>query len=258
MLKRIINQILQLTLPSKTYLKLIIWKRGFEEPELKLVYDFCDPNGISIDVGAANGMYLAHLYKISKKCFAFEPREEALQNLKKVFSGITTNIQFEQVALSDFSGSTKLRVLKSNDRLSTIEAENTIEKFGDVQLVKVPVRKIDDYDYEDKVSFIKIDVEGHEEAVIKGAFNIIRRDHPFLLIEIEERHKKNSIEQVKNLLQKFGYQGFYYMNGLLHNLELFNLSDHHTFNKPGQPYIFNFVYAHQDALPKISHLVNKV
>ena len=257
MLKRVINNILQTTLPSKTYLKLIIWKRGFEEPELRLVYDFCDEDSISIDVGAANGMYLAHLYKISKKCFAFEPREDALQNLKKVFSGITSNIQFEQVALSDFSGSTKLRILKSNDRLSTIEAENTIEKFGDVQLVEVPVRKIDDYEYPDKVSFIKIDVEGHEEAVIKGAMNTIQRDHPFLLIEIEERHKKNSIDHIKTLLEEFGYKGFYYMDGSLHNIEMFNLSDHHSFNKPGQPYIFNFVYAHQDSLSKISHLVSK-
>ena len=257
MLKRVINNILQTTLPSKTYLKLIIWKRGFEEPELRLVYDFCDEDSISIDVGAANGMYLAHLYKISKKCFAFEPREDALQNLKKVFSGITSNIQFEQVALSDFSGSTKLRILKSNDRLSTIEAENTIEKFGDVQLVEVPVRKIDDYEYPDKVNFIKIDVEGHEEAVIKGAINTIQRDHPFLLIEIEERHKKDSIGHIKNILQAFGYKGFYYMDGSLHNIELFNLSDHHSFNKPGQPYIFNFVYAHQDSLSKISHLVSK-
>lgn len=257
MLKHLINTSLQKILPSKAYLNLLKWKRGFEEPELKLVYDFCDKDSISIDVGAANGMYLAHLYKISKKCFAFEPREEALQNLKKVFSGITSNIQFEQVALSDFSGSTKMRILKSNDRLSTIEAENTIEKFGDVQLVEVPVRKIDDYDYQDKVSFIKIDVEGHEEAVLKGAFNIIQRDHPFLLIEIEERHKKDSIDHIKTLLQKFGYKGFYYMNGLLHNIELFNLRDHHSFNKPGQPYIFNFIYAHQDSLSKISHLLNK-
>lgn len=257
MLKRVINNILQTTLPSKTYLKLIIWKRGFEEPELKLVYDFCDKDSISIDVGAANGMYLAHLYKISKKCYAFEPRSEALQNLKKVFSKITSNIQFEQVAVSDFTGSTKLRILKSNDRLSTIEAENTIEKFGDVELVEVPVKKIDDFEFKDKVSFIKIDVEGHEESVLKGAFNIIQRDHPFLLIEIEERHKKDSIDHIKTLLQKFGYKGFYYMNGLLHNIDLFNIPEHHSYNKAGQPYIFNFIYAHQDSIPKIGHLLNK-
>ena len=256
MLKSIINNILQIILPPKIYLKLIIWKRGFEEPELKLVYDFCDKDSISIDVGAANGMYLAHLYKISKKCYAFEPRDRALQNLKKVFSGITSSIQFEQVALSDFSGSTKLRILKSNDRLSTIETENIIEKFGAIELVEVPVKKLDDYLFEDKVSFIKIDVEGHEASVLKGAFNTIQRDHPFLLIEIEERHKKDSIAHIKTLLQKFGYKGFYYMNGLLHNIESFNIAEHHAYNKPGQPYIFNFIYAHQDSVPKINHLLN--
>ena len=257
MLKHIINTVLQTALPSKTYLNFLIWKRGFEEPELKLVYDFCDKDHTSVDVGAANGMYLAHLYKISKNCYAFEPRKKALDNLKRVFEGITSNIRFEQVALSDHSGSTEMRILKSNDRLSTIESENTIEKFGEVELVRVPVKKLDDYPFPDKVGFIKIDVEGHEESVLNGALEIIRRDHPFLLIEIEERHKKNSIDHIKTLLQEFGYKGFYYLNSHLNAIESFNIPAYHQYGKKGQPYVFNFIYIHQDALPKISHLLNK-
>jgi FkbM family methyltransferase len=255
MLKNIINTVLQTVLPSKAYLSLVKWKRGFEEPELKLVYDFCDKDSISIDVGAANGMYIAHLYKISKRTIAFEPRKAALGNLQKVFAGITSNIQFEQVALSDFSGTTEMKILKSNDRLSTIEAENTIEKFGVVERVSVPVKKLDDYQFTDKVSFIKIDVEGHEESVLKGALNLIQSDHPYLLIEIEERHKKNSIEQIRNLLEQFGYKGYYYLNGHLNSIESFHIPAYHQYGKAGQPYIFNFVYIHQDAIKQVSHLL---
>lgn len=257
MLKNIINTVFQTILPSKTYLGLVKWKRGFEEPELKLVYDFCDKDSISVDVGAANGMYLAHLYQISKKTVAFEPRKAALQNLEKVFSGVTSNIQFEQVALSDFSGNTEMKILKSNDRLSTIEAENTIERFGSVERVSVPVKQLDDYRFDDKVSFIKIDVEGHEESVLKGALNLIRRDHPFLLIEIEERHKKDSIEHIKLLLQQFGYKGYYYLNSRLNAIESFNIPAYHQYGKAGQPYIFNFVYIHQDSVQKVAHLLIK-
>lgn len=257
MLKNIINTFFQTILPSKTYLNLVKWKRGFEEPELKLVYDFCDKDSVSVDVGAANGMYLAHLYKISKKTFAFEPRKAALQNLEKVFAGITSNIQFEQVALSDFSGTTEMKILKSNDRLSTIEAENSIEKFGAVERVSVPVKRLDDYQFNDQVSFIKIDVEGHEESVLKGALNIIQRDHPFLLIEIEERHKKDSIEHIKILLEQFGYKGYYYLNNRLNAIESFNLPAYHQYGKAGQPYIFNFVYIHRDSVSKVNHLLNK-
>lgn len=257
MLKNLINTSLQTILPSKAYLDLLKWKRGYEEPELKLVYDFCNKDSVSIDVGAANGMYLAHLYTISKKCYAFEPREKALENLKRVFSGITSNIQFEQVALSDHSGTTEMKILKSNDRLSTIETENTIEKYGEVELVKVPVKKLDDYPITDKVGFIKIDVEGHEESVIKGALNLIRRDHPFLLIEIEERHKKDSIAHINTLLQNQGYKGYYLLNGRLNTIESFNIPHYHQYNKTGQPYIFNFVYVHNESVARISHLLKR-
>ena len=257
MLKLIINTVFQYILPSKTYLKLLILKRGFEEPELKLVYDFCDKDSISIDVGAANGMYLAHLYKLSKKTYAFEPRKKALQSLKKMFFGITSSIQFEEVALSDVSGSRNLRVLKSNDRLSTIEEENTIEKFGEVEEVKVLVKRIDDYEFTDKVSFIKIDVEGHEESVIKGALGLIKRDHPTLLIEIEDRHKKDSVNVIKTLLQELNYEGFFYMDGFLHKLDAFNIQEHHQYTKHGQPYIFNFIYLHTGSIEKFGYLLKK-
>ncbi|MBC7743600.1 MAG: FkbM family methyltransferase [Flavobacterium sp.] len=257
MVKRLINDILLNILPSRAYLKLLIFKRGYEEPELKLVYEFCDKDSISLDVGAANGMYLAHLYRISKFTYAFEPRKDALQRLKKMFSGITTSIQFEEVALSDISGSKKLRILKINDRLSTIEAENTIEEFGEVDEVNVVVKRIDDYSFNTKVSFIKIDVEGHEEAVIRGATNLLNKDQPVLLVEIEERHKRNSINNVKSFLKKLDYEGYFYLDKVLHRIELFDIQKHHSYHVKSQPYIFNFIYLHKNAISKFSYLISK-
>jgi len=209
MLKETINIILQKILPSKIYLELLIWKRGYEEPEQKLVYDLCDKSLISIDVGAANGSYLAHMYNISKKCYAFEPRKKALKNLENIFSDISNNIQFENVALSNLSGFRELKVPKNYERLSTMESENLIEGFGKIELLKVPVKRLDDYEFEEKVGFIKIDVEGHEESVLQGSINLLERDHPSLLVEIEERHKHNSINNVKTLLMPLGYKGFF-------------------------------------------------
>ena len=94
----ILNKILQTILPSSLYLKLFIWKKGFEEPELKLVYDLCDSSKISVDVGAANGLYLAHLYPISKECYAFEPREGALNNLKKIAKELGESMSNEELS----------------------------------------------------------------------------------------------------------------------------------------------------------------
>jgi hypothetical protein len=43
------------------------------------------------------------------------------------------------------------------------------------------------------ISLIEVNVEEHEEAVLKGAQGIIGHDHPKLTIEIEERHNEGAI-----------------------------------------------------------------
>jgi hypothetical protein len=59
------------------------------------------------------------------------------------------------------------------------------------------------------VGFVKIDVEGHEEAVLHGGLETLKREKPNLMIEIEERHAPGSLERVTNFLSTIGYAGFY-------------------------------------------------
>ena len=254
MLKKTINRTLQRILPFRLYFSLLKWKRGYEEPELKLVQHLCDKNSISIDVGAANGLYLSHLYALSAKCYAFEPRIAALENLKRMFSGISDSIQFENVALSNFSGFTEMKILKSNSTLSTIESGNLIERFGEVEITNVSVKRLDNYKFLGTVGFIKIDVEGHEEAVLEGSLELLKRDKPSLLIEIEERHKPDSVSSINKLLIGLGYQGFFYMNEYLNSLESFDLKKYQNFGSE-DIYIFNFIFVHQTKLSTIDHLL---
>lgn len=251
----VLNKILQTILPPTLYLRLFIWKKGFEEPELRLVYDLCDSNKISVDVGAANGLYLAHLYAISKSCYAFEPRQKALNSLKNIFSEISNSIIFEGVALSNIEGFTELKILKSNTQLSTIEKGNLIERFGEVDVVKTPVKRLDSYQFSDSVGFIKIDVEGHEQAVLEGATGVLERDRPHLLIEIEERHKQGSVFDIRKFLGEYGYQGYYYDDNRLKGMDNFDLNKLQVFGKKDSPYIFNFIYIHQSNLSAIAHLL---
>ncbi len=254
MLKQTINLTLQKILPSRLYFNLLKWKRGYEEPELKLVKHLCDKKSISIDVGAANGLYLSHLYRVSAKCYAFEPRITAIENLKRMFSGISNSIQFENVALSDFSGFTEMKILKSNSTLSTIESGNLIERFGEVELANVPVKRLDDYKFDGTVGFIKIDVEGHEEAVLEGSLELLQRDKPSLLIEIEERHKPGSVAGINNFLTRQGYEGFFYQDEQLHSMGSFDLEKYQNFGSKDR-YIFNFIFIHQSKLSIIDHLL---
>lgn len=73
----------------------------------------------------------------------------------------------------------------------------------------MPLRRLGDYGLEN-VSFIKIDVEGHEEAVLAGALETIRANSPTLLIECEERHNPGGLARINETLSGLGYEGFFF------------------------------------------------
>ena len=73
----------------------------------------------------------------------------------------------------------------------------------------MPVRRLDDLlDGERRsVSFIKIDVEGHEVAVLEGARHTIATHKPNLLIEIEGRFLDGPVQDVIDRVLALGYRG---------------------------------------------------
>ena len=81
-----------------------------------------------------------------------------------------------------------------------LEEEETSQKVFDIE-----VSTLDTLFKHTKVHFIKIDVEGHELNVLKGAAQVLLRDSPLLLVEIEKRHNLENAEMVFDLLEKHGY-----------------------------------------------------
>jgi hypothetical protein len=71
--------------------------------------------------------------------------------------------------------------------------------------IKVPLVTIDSLGLAN-VTFMKIDVEGHEVSVLKGAANTIKRDRPRLFVEVEQRVQP--VSQVTGLLTSWGYEGW--------------------------------------------------
>ena len=75
---------------------------------------------------------------------------------------------------------------------ATIHTLNEVKNF---KSFNVETKKLDDFNFLNKISFIKIDVEGHETEVIKGSLNIINKHKPILLVEIEEKHTKKMLKK---------------------------------------------------------------
>ncbi|WP_246642623.1 FkbM family methyltransferase [Rhizobium croatiense] len=87
------------------------------------------------------------------------------------------------------------------------------------------------------VGFIKIDVEGHELKVLKGAEAILSRDHPNLLIEAEDRHRPNAVASVIDYLTPFGYSVYCLKDRRLRSLS----SEEVRKSSSGRPY--NYVFS---------------
>ena len=253
--KKFIQKILQNHSP-KLLLKIRNFKKIDWEPELELIPYLCDKDKVSIDVGANWGQYTSILQKHSKKCIVFEPIPELANFLKKVFG---SKVLVEQVALSSKSGEGVLKIPENILGFSTIENANTLKGFKKIIETKVSLKKLDEYDFGD-VGFIKIDVEGHEEDVLQGSEILLRKYHPNLLVECEERHKKNTVEKISKFLKELGYDGYFFIHGKLSSINEFDKEKLQNFedfqnirNEVMQGiYINNFIFLTKENLEKVS------
>jgi len=186
--------------------------RGVWEPEILLVKYLCNDASVCLDIGAHFGMYT---YELSRRCArveAFEPIPALVSVLSKGYRG-NLRVGVHAVALSDMNGETTLRVPRAGWGRSTIEASNPLEGRRDptapVDQVRVEMRTLDSYSFTG-VDFIKMDVEGHELAVLAGASETLRREEPALLVEIETRHchQKEAGVTVHDSMASFNYEAY--------------------------------------------------
>lgn len=74
--------------------------------------------------------------------------------------------------------------------------------------VQVQIETLDNISI-NNIGFIKIDVEGHELEVINGARETLIKNKPILLIEIEKRHSKRSVEATIDIINNLGFECFF-------------------------------------------------
>jgi len=243
-------------LPPSLYLKYREIRKKAYEPEFELLPFLCDSNKISIDIGANLGSYTSKMIKFSKKCWAFEPIPQLANFLERAFSP-TVNVR--QIALSSTNEETVLEIPNGIFALASIEENNVPEKVNEIEKIKVECRTLDSFHIEN-VGFIKIDVEGHELDVLKGSKIILSNDHPNLLIEAEERHKKDAVQKLKIFLDDYGYEGFFLINEKLQKIENFKKDLHQNTYEQEKlrkkilkgKYINNFIFLYNQDIKNFS------
>ena len=145
------------------------------------------------------------------------------------------------VALSNKDGEQTLNIPTENNKpVYALSSFQNISK--DYIKIKVPKRKLDNYSLKN-IGLIKIDVEGHEMAVLEGAVKTLTQNMPMLLIEIEARHTDNNFSKPVCFLENLGYRCFFIENKTIMSFAKFNQEKHQNLNNIfSDSYINNFIF----------------
>jgi FkbM family methyltransferase len=198
------------------------------EPEMRAIVERCDPTGRALDVGAWYGPWTYWLSRRVGRVEAFEPNPVVAAALR---AGVRSNVTVHEVAASDRGGETDLVV--PTPGLGSEGTGSIVPGVAGATSYRVRRARLDDFEFSD-VRLVKIDVEGHERAVLDGALAVLTVQHPVLIVELDVRHADT--EATTDLLRELGYEGRVLVDGRWRRLASFDLaSEQRAFNARHAP-----------------------
>jgi len=178
-------------------------REGEFEPEpLKAWGDACIVGGNFVDVGAYTGLYAIAAAAHDCKVIAFEPNPAVERRLCENIKHNRAKVKVFGCALSDAAG---VRQLFMNGHVGLTSAGSLEERNNRNAETAVVCKRLDDILRPGtRVKAMKIDVEGHEQAVLTGAERVITDGHPMIIIELLT---DDAVRAVGGWLTERGYQG---------------------------------------------------
>jgi FkbM family methyltransferase len=223
-------------------------KRG--EPELWLIRHFVEPGSTAVDVGASFGFYAAEMARYAGNVLAFEANPQVAAFARKAAA---RNVEVVNVALSSRAGRTTLTVpLNAKGRavteLASIAPKDAAQENG--VTFHVETRRLDDIPIAN-CSFIKIDVEGHEEAVLDGAAALIAAQRPVMMIELVEAFNPGVVARLSELYAAMSYRVFFSKDGLKPVADFDAARDQDETLLPSRKYVANFFFIPEEKCERL-------
>ncbi len=220
--------------------------------ETQVIRDHCPAGCVALDVGANAGGYTWHLRGLAAAVHAFEPIPGLAFGLRCAFLGDRT-VHVHNLALSDRPGRATLRIPLHRGApvtgLATLAGGDRLSDLA-VRQIRIRLNRLDDMNLAGHIGFIKIDVEGHELAVLHGAMRTLQVHMPALWIEIGA----DTMRPVAALLRDLGYSGSFSFRGRTCPVEQFDARLHqpaaalNALRQPmtSDPYVSNFLFVRAD------------
>lgn len=186
---------------AKDYFRTGLYERGYIGWACE---NFVRPGKDVIDIGAHIGMYTVEMGKIANRVHSFECSPKSFNYLcaNILLRDLSYKVTSYNTALGDKEGTTKYYIRDPKDG-----GGNGIAYFdrdANTPNIDVPVRTLDSFGLTN-INFIKIDVEGHEEFVLRGAVKTLEANNypPILFESWPERYTDVPAAEIRKSLFAF-------------------------------------------------------
>lgn len=176
----------------------------FSEGEIAAFRQIIKPDHIVLDIGANHGSHTVFLAQHTKFVHAFEPQPFMHRILctNVTLNGLT-NVRTYQMGVGMGAGTLRMKVL-NYDRPGNFGSSPLRSFYGGES---VPIIDLDSLNLT-QCDFIKIDAEGMEQEVLRGAYETIGRFQPHIYLENDRADKSEAL--IKHLLQ-LNYRLFWHL-----------------------------------------------
>jgi FkbM family methyltransferase len=210
---RVAQQHLQAGLPQMAVFafdhvgrNIALWGR-YEREELDLLMQAVKsqlrPGGLCLDIGANVGNHALFFAEHFAEVWAFEPNPRTFA-LLSLNASLRSNVRTFAFGLSDADATAQLQVPAHNLGMASLHSRTPSSSDS---TVACELRRLDSWAEVQgrRVSLMKIDVEGHELAVLRGARELLARDRPVVVFEQAANEIHQGRSATMDLLRDAGY-----------------------------------------------------
>ncbi|MBI5740387.1 MAG: FkbM family methyltransferase [Nitrospirae bacterium] len=194
------------------------WGTGHNNA-FQVLLKMCEGRKVVFDVGAHVGLCSMPVSRVIGEggvVYAFEPSKTNMDRLSKNLA--YNNI--DNVKLLPHLVGDKSRANVPFHESYEVTGMNSIARYKGDDTYSITYKdqvSIDDFcaDHDIIPEIIKIDVEGAESGVLRGAENVLRNHRPVIVLSVHPRHLQllgDSVDNLKNIIEGVGY-GILDMNG---------------------------------------------
>lgn len=182
---------------------------GFKDTAQDNLFKLCKPGDHVIDVGTNIGWTVLNFGRLTQtgKVVGFEPDPFNHQVCKKNLSlNSIKNIQLLQFGLGDRESEVQMEVRTPGNRGGNRIAPTTTNNSVPVQIKRLD--SVEEVKLLGIIHLIKLDVEGYELHVLRGAVNLLRKHKPTLFIEVDDHNLNDQGDSAQSLivfLEELGY-----------------------------------------------------